>query len=52
MVTVSAAELTSPSFTTSCTTYVPNTSIVKVGNTAVGFTSTALLPAGRLTNDH
>ena len=41
-----------PSLTISCMTKSPATSAVKVGITAAGFESVAVLPVGRLTNDH
>ena len=41
-----------PSLTMSCATYTPAWSASKVGITAVGSDSTAVLPAGTDVNDH
>src|SRR5947209_11696618 len=46
MVTVAAALSTFPSFTINCATYVPPTSAVNVGFTAVVLLKAAALPAG------
>ena len=41
-----------PSFTMSCTTYVPGRSTANVGFTIAGSDSSAVLPAGVEVNDH
>jgi hypothetical protein len=51
-VTVTGLLEVNPSFTINCTTYVPATSAVKFGETAVVEESVAALPGGRLANDH
>src|SRR4051794_4758323 len=52
IVTVTGALLANPSDTINCATYVPATSAKKVGATAVSDESAAVLPVGRLVNDH
>ncbi len=49
--TVSAAELTVPSLTINCAMYWPDRSATKVGMTALGLESAALLPAGLVVRD-
>ena len=51
MVTVAGALLRNPSFTISCTTYIPATSATKLGETVVGAVSFAVLPVGTLSSD-
>src|SRR3954447_20197207 len=51
IVTVAGVLFVKPSFTISCTTYVPATSATKLADTLFAFVSVALLPAGRLVND-
>ncbi len=50
--TLSGSDESSPSFTISCTWYVPGWSTVKLGMATVGSSRLAVLPAGRDSNDH
>ena len=52
IVTVAGALLANPSFTINCTTYVPSTSATNAGCLVLADSSVALLPCGRLVNDH
>ena len=51
MMTLSVGLINAPSRTLSCTTKLPAASGAKVGFTAVGFVSAAVLPVGREAND-
>jgi hypothetical protein len=51
IVTVAGLLFVKPSFTTNWTTYDPATSATNVGETEVGKSSVAVLPAGRLSRD-
>src|SRR3954451_21205192 len=52
IVTVAGLLAVTPLFTVNCATYVPDASATKVGDTVLDPESVALLPLGRIVNDH